>query len=513
MTPFSSFHVLGGLALLALTAGTAQADQSCTATSTWLKAQTSVSGVTGGVKPGRCELTFTWSARGDVASGYAAGQRQSIKIRVGLPLSATDGGAGGLVGAWNGKVQNLGGRGLVGDLTDVSGVTKFGYVGSSTDSGHLKGENPNFGVIQATSSLNLGKIDDFMIESLRQQYQWALRLAQTYYGTPATHNYWNGCSTGGRQGLSLALAHAEDFDGFVIGAPAVYHSRLQTSTLWPWWVNKDLAGGSITAAKMKKAELAAVAACDAADGTTDSLIARPASCTYSAAASVCGQPGVTATDCLTTTEAAAIDQIWAGPRDAAGQPLGEAFERGSNATVNSSDACGSLGLNCWAHRDTRYDWRDHPISEFEAEARLAFDVVAPVADLDSVALDAVRARGAKILMWHGTTDPAIPSRQSVAYYQAAAAQAGGTAALAPWFRLYMLPGVGHCGGGKGPQPGNLQIVLEDWVERGVAPDNVVVTNTSGSRVTRSRPMCAWPKVAIYKGSGSLAQASSFNCVE
>jgi feruloyl esterase len=264
---------------------------------------------------------------------------------------------------------------------------------------------------------------------------------------------------------------------------------------------------------MKKAESAAVAACDGADGTIDGLIARPASCTYSAAGSVCGQPGAGANDCLSATEAAAIDQMWAGPLDAAGQPLGEAFERGSNPTVNSSEACGSLGLQCWAHRDTRFDWRELDASTFEAEARLAFEVVSPVADVDSVALDAVRARGAKILMWHGTTDQAIPSRQSVAYYRAAATQAGGVPALMPWFRLFMLPGVGHCGGGKGPQPGNLQGALEDWVERGLAPDHLVVSNGSGTQVTRSRPLCAWPQVAIYRGSGDPTLAASFACVE
>jgi feruloyl esterase len=111
------------------------------------------------------------------------------------------------VGAWNGKVQNLGGGGLVGNLGSVIPATIAGYVGSSTDSGHTVAENPGFAVIQETHSLNFGKLNDFLIESLRQQYQLALQLADVYYGRPANRNYWSGCSTGGRQGLSLALAH------------------------------------------------------------------------------------------------------------------------------------------------------------------------------------------------------------------------------------------------------------------------------------------------------------------
>lgn len=499
------------LASLLAAPALAQADTTCLALTAWLKTQTAVSGVTGGLKPGRCELTFTHSDRGGTTAGYASNQQQSIKIRVGLPLSASDGGTGGVVGAWNGKVENLGGGGLVGELTDVSNVTKSGYVGSTTDGGHTKGENPGFGVIQRTRQLNLGKIDDFMIASLRHQYQWALKLAQAYFGQPATRNYWYGCSTGGRQGLSLALAHAQDFDGFVIGAPALYHARLQTSTLWPWWVNKDLAGGSITAAKMKKADLEAINACDGLDGLVDGLVSRPEACTYSAQAGVCGLPGVTAADCLTTQEASAIDRMWDGPRDDAGQRIWVPYERGSNAAVNSPDACGNLGLNCWAHKDNKFDWRLLPFDQFDDEAALAFSVVAPYTDVSSTALQAVRDRGAKIIMWHGTLDQAIPPQQSAAYYEDALQNLGGQAALDAWFRLYMLPGVGHCGGGKGPQPGNLLGSLERWVEDGIAPDNLVATNLSGSTITRTRPMCAYPLVAIYKGTGSTSQASSFTC--
>lgn len=487
-------------------------DMGCSALTTWLASQASISNVVGGFKPGRCEITFTYASRGDTVDGYAAGQRQAIQIRVGLPLSSVDGGTGGVVGAWNGKVQNLGGGGLVGELKDVGSTTALGYVGSSTDGGHAKADNPNFAVIQETHSLNLGRLDDFMIESVRQQYQWALRLAATYYGQAASRNYWNGCSTGGRQGLSLALAHAEDFDGFLIAAPAVHHSRLQMSTLWPWWVNKDLAADSVTVAKMKKVDQAAIQACDPLDGLTDGLVSRPSACTYDAALSVCGKPGVSNVDCLSPLEAQVINRMWGGPVDDNGQSLWVPFERGANQGVKSNDACGSLGLQCWSHLDTTFNWRTLPLAQFDDEAQLALDVVGPYADVTSTALEAVRARGAKIIMWHGTLDSAIPPQQSVRYYEDAIQRFGGIEQLMPWFRLFLLPGVGHCGGGKGPQPDDLLGALERWVENGVAPDRLVALNKVDTRVTRSRPMCAWPKVAIYKGSGSASQASSFSCV-
>src|SRR5688572_32234604 len=168
----------------------------------------------------RCEANFIYSSRGGPRHGYAVGQDQRIGLRVGFPLNSLDGGTGGVEGAWNGKVRNIGGGGLQGGLSQVTAATNTGYVGSNTDSGHPSSDNPNFAVIQETHELNEGRLDDFLNESLRQQYRWALRLTQDYYGRRANRNYWDGCSTGGRQGLALALRHAEDFDGFLTGAPA-----------------------------------------------------------------------------------------------------------------------------------------------------------------------------------------------------------------------------------------------------------------------------------------------------
>ena len=183
-----------------------------------------------GVTVPYCRVDFTVSERGGPESGYAVGQIQRIGLRVGLPASAANGGTGGAVGlgAWNGKGRNLGGGGLVGAVGPVTTATNAHYVGSSTDSGHA-GSDPAFGVISSgipgvPGELNLGTINDFFSESLRLQYQWALRLANTYYGTPATRNYWDGCSTGGRQGLVLATQYGDDFDGFLIGAPHTNHS-------------------------------------------------------------------------------------------------------------------------------------------------------------------------------------------------------------------------------------------------------------------------------------------------
>ena len=511
--------VLLALGALLLAPAAASAQMNCTSLATFLAGQPYVSQVNPTTPlttlttaaNARCEANFVYSARGGVANGYADGQAQRIVLRVGLPRNTVDGGSGGVLGAWNGKVQNLGGGGLAGNVGNVTAATNAGYVGSSTDTGHTSAENPNFAVIQATHSLNYGKLDDFLIESLRQQYQWALNLARTYYGAPATRNYWSGCSTGGRQGLSLALNHGADFDGFLVGAPANYNSRLQVATLWPWWVNKDGANGTVTSAKFAAANASAIAACDAIDGVVDGLLGDPRKCTFNANANICGAPGAPATNCLTPQEAQAVNMMWDGARNDKGTRIWHPFERGAGASVSSTATCGNLGSQCWAHRDTAFDWHPLPLAQFDDETELATRLVAPYSDIMSTALHAARARGAKILMYHGGADPLIPHRQSIHYYNDAMATFGGIDQLTPWFRFFVAPGMGHCSGGVGPQPQNLFNVMVDWVENGNAPQSILSTNSTGGSVTRSRPLCPWPQTAIYNGSGDANNIANFHC--
>jgi feruloyl esterase len=464
-------------------------------------------------RPDFCDVNFIYSDRGGPAHGYAVGQDQRISLRIGLPLNSIDGGTGGVNGHWNGKVMNLGGGGLVGNVTNTNNManaTTGGYVGSSTDSGHPGSDNPNFAVIQDTHELNTGRLDDFLIESLRQQYQWALALTEVYYGMPASRNYWSGCSTGGRQGLSLALSHGDAFDGFLVGAPANYHTRLQVATVWPQWVNKDIAGNTLTSQKMAAATTAAINACDALDGVPDGLLADPRRCKFSAKANICGEPTAPATNCLTPAEAQAVDMIWDGPRNDHGRRIWFPFGYGANAFIVSAPPfggpCGSLGIFCWSHRDTEFDWNPLPLSEFDDETVLATTIVAPHSDIMSTDLDKAKKSGAKILMWHGGADPLIPWRQAVHYYNDASERYKGYSNLMPWFRFYLAPGVSHCGGGAGPGPQNLFGVLVDWVENDVAPDTILASGGG-----RTRPLCPYPQTAIYDGVGDPNDAASFRC--
>src|SRR5256885_2904587 len=239
----------------------------------------------------RCEAKFIYSARGGPASGYAVGQNQRIGIVVGFPLNTLDGGSGAVQGAWNGKVRNIGGGGLQGNLSSITAATNTGYVGSNTDTGHPTG-SPAFAVIQDTHELNYGTLDDFLVESIHQQYKWALALTKVYYGTAATRNYWDGCSTGGGRGPALGPHFGPEVDGFLTGAPADFHTRLQVAAVGPFLVQKELTGTpTLAQAKTNAADASAVAACDAQDGVSDGILGDPRACTFDAASNICGQPG------------------------------------------------------------------------------------------------------------------------------------------------------------------------------------------------------------------------------
>src|SRR5262245_8194590 len=460
-----------------------------------------------------CRVEFIVSERGGHAFGYAPGEIQQIGLRVGLPANSADGGSGGGPdgeGAWNGKVRNLGGGGLVGIVGPVTLTTNARYVGSSTDSGHV-GPDPAFGVIQATHELNLGKIEDFFSESLRLQYQWALRLAKSYYGKPAIRNYWDGCSTGGRQGLVLSWKYGNDFDGFLIGAPHTNHSRTSSGASWRSWVNNELTGGTVTSDKVTAAVDRMIAECDGQDGVVDDLLSEPRTCHASAALNICGKPGAPpAPMCLTSDEATVIEMAMAGANNDLGKKVWVGYGRGSAAQMSvpppSGSGTGGNGIFGWAVKDMTYDFRVHPLSDWDDIHEVGTTTVGPYIDMRSPNHDLTKNDGGKILMWHGLADQLIPWEQHVYYYNKVIDNYQGLQNVTPWFRFFLAPGVTHCGGGVGPQPQALFETMVNWAENSVAPDSILAFGGG-----RTRPLCPFPQTAIYDGIGDPKVAGSFPC--
>lgn len=494
-----------------------------------------------------CSVQFTYSSRGDSKDGYAPGQMQHIRIAIGLPLNPQDGGTGKAIGAWNGKLENLGGGGCAGNVGATTSATDEGYVGSSTDTGHTTAENGSgpeqrcdFGVIQDSHQLNKGMINDFIYEGVHQQVEWAKTLAKAYYSAPVQRNYWNGCSTGGRQGLALAEQYGDEFDGFIVGAPAIYWQEFRLADAWPAVVVKDrltAKNKTLTAPQFAAATQAAIKMCDVhgLDTVQDGLVDDPRSCNFSAKANICGTTGAPGSpNCLDADQAAAIDEIWAGPKNEFGTKIWYPFN--PTITLGLGGAFGGFGnipgstaqVMSYNHQDltipTKLLFVDKAAIRaagnppgamtYAEEAALGSKVVDDLMETRSVDLSKVKNRGAKIIMWQGTSDPAIRWTHSLDYYRRVATFFGkGKAdfdALQSWYRYYHAPGVGHCGGGEGPAPVNIFDSLVSWVEDNKAPDSILARGGS-LNPQRTRPLCAWPKTAVYNGSGSIDDAANYTC--
>ena len=447
---------------------------------------------------------------------YGTNPGQNIRIRVGLPLSKADGGVGGVEGAWNGRTQGLGGGGCAGGLGVTPGVDT-GYVISHTDLGH-NGGNCEPGV-NSDGTYNMQFIEDMFRNAIKEQILLAKQLADTYYDMRPAYNYWNGCSTGGRQGLLLAQELPDELDGILADAPAMYWTRFQTAQLWGEIVMKEVAGGPISPAKLEQTTQSAIAACDAADGVTDGVIDDPRSCHFSAAQNICGKATAPAQNCLTAAEASAIDKIWDGPRNSHGNKIWFGLDRGTDLRPLNGFAPFFLGVTQfhWDEHNPNFNWQTVNMSGY---AQVAQDGSRNIADVTDTfgPLDEFKRHGGKMITFVGANDQLIYPRGVINYYRQMAARYSTDgkpefSSLYGFYRLFRAPGDGHCGAGSaGPVPKDPFDVLVDWVEHNRAPDSLLASGGSAAPKTgRTRPICLYPKTAIYNGSGSTDDAANFHC--
>lgn len=467
---------------------------------------------------------------------------QAINIWVGLP----DG--------WNGRWQSLGGGGYVGSVSAPASAVNGGYAGATTDTGHA-GFDGRFGCVNncvGNSASNPGQPNiplqiDFAYRSEHLMAVIGKQLVQHYYGQSPLYSYWNGCSTGGRQGLRMAQDYPNDYDGILAGAPAIHWDRFQAGQIWYQLVqlrdNGGPIGGGVAAILNAKENLAtqrAIAACDALDGVVDGVLTDPRVCEYGAAAdTTITRAACTASDptCLTPAEASAIDKMWKGPAACARGvpnatcPVPDFATRNLNGKGNKrlwyantrGTALNGLGgatpffiavnqPRYWVYFDPTWDWQ---VLDYDNYLQFFEDTVArvgPIMASDNPNLAAFRDRGGKVVMWHGFADQLIVPEGTIDYYDAVThALGGGYKRTQEFARLFMAPGVGHCGGGNGPQPQGLFDAVVNWVEHGQAPETIVASKALPSGGTQSRPLCPYPAFAEWSGAGSTDDASNFLC--
>jgi len=431
---------------------------------------------------------------------------------------------------WNRRFYMTGNGGLAGDALDgptnadrTAGLSN-GFVHARTNTGHDARKEPSGSFILS----NPQKALDYAYRAVHVTAETAKKIATDYYKQPILFSYWNSCSNGGRQGLLEAQRYPGDFNGIVANAPWVDQTGF---TIGAMWNQKALTEAAVSPAQLILVAQKVMDKCDAVDGLKDGLIDDPRACRFDAAHDV---PACTAGDeaanCLTAAQAAAINSIYSGPNGTK-RPLMGGYLPGSEAVTtaaNGSTNSGWVGAIVPAQAGAkpadfnlaegvmRYLILDPPQPEYDF---MTFDYErdlrlvkrwSKLADAKDADLSKFRKRGGRLIMTYGWADQILQPMMGVNYYEAVAAKHGpGTP---DFVRLFMMPGVAHCGGGIGPDRVDAVTAVIDWVEKNKAPDSLPASKVTNGTVARTRPLCPYPQVARYKGQGSIDEAANFSCV-
>ena len=434
---------------------------------------------------------------------------------------------------WNHRYQQVGNGGLAGaiPITSLIEPLQSGWAVAGTDDGHV-------GADMADGRWALGhpeKIVDYGHRAVHLTAQRAQAIIASYYRARAAHAYFVGCSDGGRESLMEAQRYPDDFDGFVAGAPAVDTLSLQIGGAFRAQTAQALGDMRLNPAQAALVRDRALAECDGLDGVRDGVIAEPRRCTFKPQSLLC-QPAATAS-CLSAVQVSALQQI-VGDAHAAGSDKRLAF--GMADTVGTAAAANVLLAGSTANPlaaqvfgNLLYGRPDIELLNLDLE-KTSQDAAAGLAGVlnpSSAELQRVRRAGKKIIQYHGWWDPLIPAASSLDYFGRVQRALGDTQ---DFYRLFMVPGMGHCGGGVGASwimgagvqhdaEHDAVAALTRWVEQGVAPDRIIATEFSsealdpisgpapGTPVKSTRPVCAYPKTALYAGAGDTADAGNFSC--
>lgn len=408
---------------------------------------------------------------------------------------------------WNRKLLALGGQGWAGTIGygGMRDALRRGYAVAATDSGH-KGATATFALEHPEGVI------DFAFRSAHEMARKAKAMVEAFYGKPAGHAYWDGCSTGGRMALTEAQRFPDDFDGIIAGAPANFSSHQAAQMIAVALAAHRDESSLIPPAKLRLMHEAVLRACDAADGVNDGVIEDPSRCRFDPKGLECAQAD--ADDCLTRSQVAAARAIYApviNPRTGAmifpgfapGSELGWTLLAGPRPLEFPQEF-----YRYFVFRDPDWDYRTLDLDIDVRRAEQAYGGIMDAVDPD---LKAFFKRGGKLLQYHGWSDQAVAPSNSIDYFKRVAAASGGERTVRASYRLFMVPGMGHCTGGDGTSTFDALAALERWVEDGRPPDSIPASRVVGGIVVRTRPLCPYPEVAVYKGKGSTDVAENFVC--
>ncbi len=441
---------------------------------------------------------------------------------------------------WNGRYLGVGNGGFAGTINyyaaagnapSMTQALAAGYATSSTDTGHQ--------AVATNADWAVGhpeRVIDYGYRGIHLTALDAKQIISAFY-SKAPVSYFSSCSNGGRQALMEAQRYPADYSGIVAGDPAWYATHLAAAQIWNVQAVMADQASYIPASKLQTVEAAVLEKCDALDGVKDGVIDDPAKCHFDPAAILC--KGADADTCLTEPQVQALEKIYAGPSTSKGErifpgifPGGETGPGGWGTWIMGAQPGKSLiysfgvgGLAKLVYQDPAWDFRRF---NFDHDVAFLDDKLGPVRNAIDANLKPFKDSGGKLILYHGLSDPDIAPLSSINYYENVGSTLGQKTAD-EFMRVYMVPGMQHCGNGPGvtvlgsvpgsgaePQRG-IQAVLEQWVEKGAAPEEIVATKYKAGvkqepSVARTRPICAYPKVAHYNGTGSPDSAASYTCV-
>ncbi len=428
---------------------------------------------------------------------------------------------------WNNRFYMVGGGGYAGTISHGpmnTGLQK-GYATASTDTGHDAAKEPlaTFANPGPNNPHADRKVQDYAYLAVHNTAVLAKQIIKAYYGSEPKYSYWVGCSTGGRQGLMEAQRFPQDFDGYVIGAPVLKISGEQMRGIWnAQAVTSE--PGKLAAAKLPLLAEAVYKKCDAVDGVQDNLIGDPRRCPFDPTVDLPKCAGdVDGKDCFTSGQIAGLKKVYGGVRTSKGallypgQPLGAEVappggRSGWTGSIGAEPGAGLAFGETFMRFMTRpplgAEWSYKSFNFDTDPAKLAN--IAEMIDATNPDLTNLKKRGGKIIHYHGWADALVNPQMSVDYYESVLKKLGAKQ-TGEFYKLYMIPGMFHCAGGVGCDRADWFTPLVDWVEKGVAPGVIAGARAQQGATVMTRPHCAYPEVAKYKGSGDSTKAENFVC--
>jgi feruloyl esterase len=418
-----------------------------------------------------------------------------IKIEVWLPASD-----------WNGKFQAVGNGGWAGTISygAMAAALAAGYATASTDTGH--------GTPGAAFAMNHPeKLVDYAHRAVHEMTVQAKAILGAFYGNAPKLSLWNGCSTGGRQGVIEASRYPADYDAIIAGATPVTAPRLHGVRLQFNRMVHRTTDSYIPPEKYPAIHEAALQACDALDGVKDGVIDSPDRCAFDPKVLACS--GADGAACLTPAQVETARAMYAPVKDPkTGATLSfSMLHPGSELVWSTLAGPQPYGIALEAFRyvafsDPTWDPASfNPSTDIPRLERQAAGFEPP-----STNLKTFFSRGGKLFLYHGWSDQQVAPMNSITYFDAVL-HASGKSAAGKSIALYLVPGMGHCQGGSGTDAFDKVAAVEEWVSTGNAPAQIIASHRSSGTTDRTRPLCQYPLVAKYKGSGSSDDAANFSC--